>query len=53
MALQSLRVSYVALPLSTIMEVRPEQPENAPAPIEVTLLGMEMEDNPEQPEKAP
>ena len=40
MALQFSRESYIVLPLSTTMEVREEQPQNAPSPILVTELGM-------------
>ena len=47
-ALQLLRESYFLLLDSTLMEVRPEQPENKRTPILVTLLGMVTEVRPEQ-----
>ena len=40
MALQFSRESYIELPLSTFMLVKPLQPLNALMPIEVTELGM-------------
>ena len=50
-ALQLLRLSYFILLLSTAIEVRLEQSENAPSPILVTLLGIVTEVRPVQPEK--
>jgi len=38
--------------LGISMEVKPEQPANADAPMEVTLLGISMEVKAEQPSKA-
>ena len=40
MALQFSRESYIVLPLSTTMEVREEQYENADSPMLVTEVGM-------------
>ena len=40
MALQLFLLSYVLLPLSTIIELRPEQAENAETPIFVTEFGI-------------
>jgi len=48
-ALQLLRESYFGLSLTTEMEVRLEQPENAEEPMEVTELGMLMVVRPEPP----
>ena len=48
MALQFSRESYIVLPLSTTMEVREEQPQNAPPPMLVTELGMVTEVREEQ-----
>ncbi len=48
-ALQLLRESYFALLSSTLMDVRPLQPEKAPEPMDVTLLGMVTKVRPEQP----
>ena len=45
--------SYFVFPCATVTEVRPEQPENAPYSMLVTLLGMVTEVRPEQPENAP
>ena len=53
MALQLLRLSYTGLPVSTTMVVRPEHPEKALLPIDVTELGIVNEVSPEQPWKAP
>ena len=52
MALQFSRESYIVLPLSTTMEVREEQPENALRPMLVTELGMVMEVREEQSSNA-
>ena len=52
MALQLLRESYFGLSLTTEMEVRLEQSENAPSPMFVTELGMLMVVRPEQPSNA-
>ena len=51
-ALQLLRLSYTVLPLETVIEVSPLQPENAPYPIVVTVFGMVTEVSPLQPENA-
>ena len=51
-ALQFLRLSYVSFPFSTIIEVKPEQPQNALSPMLVTLLGMVTEVREEQEQKA-
>jgi len=51
-ALQLSRESYVPLFLSTVTEVRLEQPEKALSPIEVTELGMVTEVSLEQSSKA-
>ena len=51
-ALQFSRESYTALLLSTTMEVRAEQPENASYPMLVTELGMVMEVREEHPSNA-
>lgn len=48
-ALQLSLLSYTGLLASTVIEVRPPQPENAPSPIEVTELGMFTEVRPLQP----
>ena len=48
-ALQLLRESYLVFPLSTMMDVRLEQLEKAPPPIDVTLLPMVTEFRLEQP----
>ena len=50
-ALQLLRLSYFILPLSTIIEVSEEQPENVSTPILLMLLGMIMVASEEQPAK--
>ena len=42
MALQLLRESYFVFPASTLMLVKPVQPENAPLPMLVTDEGMVM-----------
>ena len=47
-ALQLSRESYFVFPLSTTIEVKPEQPEMAARPIEVTELGMVTEVKPVQ-----
>ena len=47
-ALQFSRESYMELPLSTLMEVRPRHAKNAYFPIVVTLLGIVMEVRPSQ-----
>ena len=52
MALQLSLESYTVLPSSTIIEVKPLQPEKAPTPILVTELGIVIEVKPLQPEKA-
>ena len=52
MALQSLRESYFVLPLSTLMEVRQLQPENADPSMDITLLGISIEVKLLQPQKA-
>ena len=49
MALQFSRESYIVLPLSTNMEVREEQPLNAPVSMLLTELGMVREVREEQP----
>ena len=49
-ALQSSRESYIVLPLSTLMDVKPLQPEKTKLPIDVTLAGMVIEVKPLQPE---
>jgi hypothetical protein len=48
-ALQLSRESYFVFPLSTVIDVRPEHPEKAYQPIDVTLLGMVIDVSPEQP----
>ena len=52
MALQSLRESYLMFPVSTLIDVRPLQPENTPLLMKVTLFGMVTEVRPQQPQKA-
>jgi hypothetical protein len=52
MALQLFLLSNLEFVFSTIIEVRPEQPEKADCPILVTELGIVTELRPEQPEKA-
>ena len=51
-ALQLLRESYMGLPSSTTIEVKPEQLEKGFSPISVKFFGIVMEVNLEQPEKA-
>ena len=52
MALQLLRESYLGLPPSTIMEVRPLHAWKAPSSMDFTLLGIVMDVRPEHPIKA-
>ena len=52
MALHPLRESYFIFPLSTVMEVRLEQPSKAHIPMDVTPSGMLMEVRLEQYQKA-
>ena len=47
-ALQLLRESYAMLPLSTLMAVRPLQPEKGLRPMLVTLFGIVTEVRPQQ-----
>ncbi|MDY5005325.1 MAG: hypothetical protein SPF12_03010, partial [Prevotella sp.] len=47
-ALLLLRESSTGLSASTVIVVRPEQPSNAPLPMLVTELGMDMPVRPEQ-----
>ena len=49
-ALQLSRESYLVFSLATVIEVKPEQPEKASLPMEVTLLPMVTEVKPEQSE---
>ena len=51
-ALQLLRESYVWLPFSTFMEIRPLQPVKPKLLMDVTLLGMVTEVKPLQSQKA-
>ena len=48
-ALQDSLESYTGLPSSTIIDVKPEQPQKAHSPIDVTELGMVIDVKPEQP----
>ena len=52
MALQPLRESYLAFPLSTFIDVKPEQPQNGLYPRVVTLLGIVTVVIPEHESKA-
>ena len=52
-ALQLFLLSYLVLPSSIIIDVKPEQPEKAEPPILVTELGIVIDVKPEQLEKAP
>ena len=53
MALQPFLESYFGFPDSTTIVVKPLQPEKAPSPMDVTLLGISMEVKPLQLPKAP
>ena len=51
-ALQALRESYTAFPLSTVIEVKVGQFRNACSPILFTLLGINIDARLEQPSNA-